>query len=109
MTIYSYRLEYDIAEKGAHETATSTGSDDPGSLSPPEDAIACYFTVESPPVRVSFDGEQPSPRHGLLLQPGEHFLPIAHPIRFVSAHEERPATISILWLRPKLTNLPEAA
>lgn len=108
MVILYGRLEYDIHLERAHDVASSQGADDVGVLTPPEDASGCLVSVESPPVRMTFDGENPTPSHGILLRPGEHFLPLAREIRFVSMHEERRATVSVLWVRVKLAGAPTA-
>jgi hypothetical protein len=85
-----------------HDSATSTGPGDPQQLSPPEHAAGMVFTVESPPVRVSFDGEEPNAERGLLLPQGVYGFPFAAPLGFVSTSEE-PATVSVAWLRLKVT------
>jgi hypothetical protein len=101
MVIMYGRLEYDIHRERAHDSANSTAADDVGVLTPPEDASGCLLSVEGVPVRLTFDGENPTPSYGILLRPGEHFLPFAREIRFVSAHEQRQATVSLLWVRVK--------
>ena len=34
------------------------------------------FTLESPAIRVTFDGKKPGPKHGLKLSTPEHFFPV---------------------------------
>jgi hypothetical protein len=105
MVIMYGRLEYDIHHEQPHDVATSEGPGDVAALAAPDDAAGCAISVETQPVRVSFDGQDPSPSHGLLLQPGPHFLPIGRDLKFVSEQEES-ATVSVLWLRVKLSGQP---
>jgi hypothetical protein len=102
MVIMYGRREYDIHQERAHDAANSTAADDVGVLTPPEDASGCLLSVESIPVRVTFDGENPTPSYGILIGPGQHFLAFAREIRFVSVHEQRQATVSVVWVRTKL-------
>jgi hypothetical protein len=106
MIIMYGRLEYDIVSSGAHDVATSTGADDVGVLAPPDDASGFVLSVETVPVRMTFDGETPTPSYGVLGRPGEHFFPFAREIRFISVHEQRAATISVVWVRVKLAPAP---
>jgi hypothetical protein len=82
---------------GRHDSETSSGPDDDKPLVAPEKTNAAIVSVESAPVRVSFDGERPSSSHGILLPPGIHFLPFAQSLLFVSAYEEE-AAVSVIWL-----------
>jgi hypothetical protein len=106
MVIMYGRMEYDIVAKGAHDVATSMGANDVGTLTPPDDASGLLASVEDEPVRMTFDGETPTPDHGVLVRPGEHFFPFAREIRFISVPEERAATISVVWVRVKLAPAP---
>jgi hypothetical protein len=95
MQIYA-RVDY---EPVSQTSATSNGPNDVQTVSPPSGSDACAFTIESPPVRVTFDGKKPTPKHGLLLRHGDHFLPFAVQMKFASAYAERQAVINWLWLR----------
>ena len=105
MVIMYGRLEYDIHQDRPHDIATSQGPDDVAMLEAPQDAAGCFFSPEDQAVRMSFDGQDPSSTHGLLVQPGTHFFPLGRDIRFVSAGEG-PATVSALWVRTKLAGAP---
>lgn len=105
MVIMYGRLEYDIHHEQPHDVATSTGPNDVASLEAPEDAAGCYVSVENAAVRVSFNGDDPSPSHGILLQPGTHFFPLGRELRFVP-NGAGPATVSVLWIRTKLAGQP---
>ena len=107
MVIMYGRLEYDIHHEQPHDVATSQGPDDIATLAAPEDAAGSFLSPENQAVRVSFDGADPSPSHGLLIQPGTHFLPLGRDLRFVSGGEG-PATVSVLWVRTKLAGAPSS-
>ena len=108
MVIMYGRLEYDIHNERPHDTATSQGPDDVATLGAPSDAAGCFLSPEDKAVRVSLDGQDPSDSHGLLLQPGTHFLPLGRDVRFVSASGGS-ATVSALWVRTKLAGAPSSA
>jgi hypothetical protein len=82
----------------SHDSTTSEGPDDPRTISPPPDATGVLLTVESVPVRVTFDGTHPTASYGLLLPVGAHAFPLKEEITFVSA-EEGPAAVSVVWLK----------
>lgn len=42
-----------------HQTATSTGTANIQTITPPNDAAACLITVETTAARITFDGESP--------------------------------------------------
>jgi hypothetical protein len=105
MVIMYGRLEYDIHQEHPHDVATSAGADDVASLEAPPDSAGCFISVENVAVRVSFDGEDPSPSHGILLEPGTHFVPLGRELRFVP-NGAGPATVSVLWVRVKLSGQP---
>jgi hypothetical protein len=105
MVIMYGRLEYDIHHEQPHDVATSQGPEDVAVLEAPEDAAGCFLTPEDQAVRVSLDGEDPSPSHGLLVVHGTHFFPLSRDLRFVSAGQG-PATVSVLWVRTKLAGAP---
>jgi hypothetical protein len=107
MVIMYRGLEYDVHRERAHDAAVSSGPGDVGVLTPPEDTAGCVISVESAPVRITFDGERPTESYGLLMRPGEHALPLGREIRFIST-EEQSATVSVLWLRVKLSGEPSA-
>jgi hypothetical protein len=106
MVILYGRMEYDIVSSGAHDVVTSTGAEDVGVLTPPDDASGFVLSVEDVPVRLTFDGKTPTASYGVLLRPGESFLPFAREIRFISVHDQRAATVSVLWIRVKLAPAP---
>ena len=70
------RLEYDIHHERPHDAATSDGPDDVASLDPPTDSAGGMFSVENAAVRITFDGSDPSAKHGVLFSEGTHFVPI---------------------------------
>jgi hypothetical protein len=80
-------------------TATSSGPSDVQTVNPPRGADAVAFTLESPPIRVTFDGKKPTPRHGLKLSAPEHFFPFAQQMKFASVEQGREAIVNFLWLR----------
>ena len=95
------RVEYSLAD-GGDTSASSSGSTDTQTLEPADGSSGVILSVESPPIRVTFGrGNRPSPKNGIRLDPGTHFLPIAEPINFVSLHDERPAHVNAIWLRFK--------
>jgi hypothetical protein len=80
-------------------SATSRGPNDVKTVSPPAGgADAMALSVESPAVRVTFDGKKPTHTHGLKLVGPDHFFAIGHRFKFASV-EQRPATVNVLWLR----------
>ena len=95
MAIIAGMAGYDFDE---HDSATSSGEGDEQQLIAPTDRYGTIVSVESAPVRVTFDGERATPEHGILLPPGVHFLPFARDIRFASTSEES-AAVSIVWLK----------
>lgn len=107
MVIMYGRLEYDIHQDRPHDVVTSKGPEDVAVLEAPEDAAGCFVSPEEQAVRVSFDGQDPSSSHGLLVAQGTHFLPLGRDLRFVSGGEG-PATVSVLWVRTKLSGAPSA-
>ena len=102
--IISGRAGYEFAD---HDSQTSTGTDDDKSLMAPDATYGTIVSVESAPVRVTFDNERPAEDHGILLPPGVHFLPFAKDIRFLSISGER-ARISLVWLKGTITNATTA-
>src|SRR6266550_1534125 len=95
MQIYA-RVDY---QPVSQSSATSDGSRDVKNVNPPSNSDAVAFTIESPPIRITFDGKNPTPRHGLLLREGDHFLPFAVRMKFASNHQHNRATVNFLWLR----------
>jgi hypothetical protein len=82
-------------------TATSSGPSDVQTVNPPRGADAVAFTLESPPIRITFDGKRPTPNHGLKLSAPEHFFPFARQMKFASVEQGREAIVSFLWLKLK--------
>ena len=82
-------------------TVTSSGPSDVKTVSPPRGADAVAFTLESPAIRITFDGKRPTPQHGLKLSTPEHFFPFARQMKFASVEQGRDAIVSFLWLRLK--------
>jgi hypothetical protein len=105
MVILYGRLEYDIHSEQPHDVATSNGPDDVALLEAPDDASGCHVSVETVAVRLTFDGEDPSPTHGIAVPPGMHFFPLGRDLRFIP-NDGGPATVSVLWVRVKLSGAP---
>ena len=94
------RVDYDPS---GQSSSISKGPNDVQTLAPPHGAEAMAFSLESPPIRVTFDGKKPTPSHGLKLSEKEHFFPFAKPMKFASVEAGRSAIVNVLWLklRPK--------
>jgi hypothetical protein len=105
MPIISGRVAYEFAD---HDGATSTGTEDIKHLMLPGDRYGTVISVESAPVRVTFDGRTPAPGTGILLPLGVHFLPFARDITFASTTDE-PAAVSIVWLKGTITDVTSEA
>jgi hypothetical protein len=90
------RANYDPT---SHTSSSSSGPNDVQTVEPPEGVNAVAFSIESPPIRVTFDGKKPTPHHGLLLRSGDHFLPFARRMKFASVEQGREAIVNFLWLR----------
>jgi hypothetical protein len=93
-----------IAGRAAYDplsqtSATSTGPNDVKTVRPPASAEGMALSIESPPIRVTFDGKKPTPTHGLLLRAGDHSFPWAKPMKFASVEPGRPAVVNFLWLK----------
>jgi hypothetical protein len=80
-------------------TATSSGPNDVKTVSPPSGgADAMAISIESPAIRVTFDGKKPSPTHGLKLVGTDHFMAVGKRFKF-AAVEHGHTTVNVLWLR----------
>ena len=90
------KINYDPT---THTSATSGGPNDVQSVTPPSGADAVAFSLESPPIRVTFDGKKPTPHHGLLLRTGDHFFPFAKEMKFASVEQGRESIVNFLWLK----------
>jgi hypothetical protein len=90
------KINYDPTSQ---TSASSSGPTDVQTVSPPSGADAVAFSLESPPIRVTFDGKKPTPHHGLLLRSGDHFLPFAKQMKFASVEQGREAIVNFLWLK----------
>ncbi|HEY7018902.1 MAG TPA: hypothetical protein VH297_10590 [Gaiellaceae bacterium] len=90
------RVDYDPTQQ---TSSRSGGPSDIQTVAPPRGVDAVAFTVESPPIRVTFDGKRPTPTHGLLLRSGDHFFPFAKQMKFASVEQGREAIVNFLWLR----------
>jgi hypothetical protein len=90
-------------DPGSQTSSTSNGPNDVQTVTPPSGAEGVALSIESPPIRVTFDGKKPAPHHGLLLRSGDHFFPFAKPMKFASTTPGRDAIVNFLWLklRPK--------
>jgi hypothetical protein len=106
MILYG-RLEYDVHPEQPHDSATSEGPTDVATLEPPADPAGCMFSVENAAVRITFDGQDPSPSRGVVFDVGTHFVPLGRELRFVS-NSEGSATVSVLWVRTKLAGAPSS-
>ena len=82
-------------------SATSTGPTDVKTVTPPQGTDAMALSLESPAIRVTFDGKKPTPRHGLKLVGHDHFFAIGSPFKFASVEHGRGATVNVLWLRAR--------
>jgi hypothetical protein len=80
-------------------SSTSGGPNDVQTVNPPARSEGVALSIESPPIRVTFDGKKPTPHHGLLLRTGDHFLPFAKSMKFASVEPGRPAVVNFLWLK----------
>jgi hypothetical protein len=89
------RAAYDF---GSQSSESSGGPRDVQTVDPPAGAEAVALTIESPPIRITFDGKNPSPTHGLLLKAGDHFFPFARQMKFASAEQGRQTVVNFLWL-----------
>jgi hypothetical protein len=98
--IISGRAAYEFAD---HDSANSTGTHDDKSLMAPDATHGTIISVESAPVRVTFDNQAPAEDYGILLPPGVHFLPFAKDIRFASTSDQ-PAAVSVVWLKGSIRN-----
>ena len=83
-------------------SATSGGPNDVKTVTPPERTDAMALSVESPAIRVSFDGKNPGPKHGLRLVGPDHFFAIGKTFKFASAEQGHSATVNVIWLRARL-------
>jgi hypothetical protein len=82
-------------------SATSTGPNDVKTVSPPDGTDAMALSVESPAIRVTFDGKKPTPHHGLKLVGPDHFFTIGKSFKFASVEAGRHTTVNVLWLRAR--------
>jgi hypothetical protein len=98
--IITGRVAYEFSK---HDSATSTGRRDVQDFMAPEATYGTIISVESAPVRVTFDGRRPTAARGILLPPGVHLFPFANDIRFASSAAE-PAAVSVVWLKGTITN-----
>jgi hypothetical protein len=92
------RIDY---EPSSQSSWTSTGPRDVKTVTPPRGAEAMAFSLESPPIRVTFDGKRPNPKHGIKLSAPEHFFPFAKSMKFASVEDGRSAIVNVLWLKLK--------
>jgi hypothetical protein len=83
-------------------SATSTGPNNVKSVRAPAGTDAMALSVESPAIRVTFDGKNPSPTHGLRLVGPDHFFAIGKSFKFASAEAGKRATVNVIWLRARL-------
>ncbi len=82
-------------------SARSTGPNDVQTVTPPEGTDAMALSVESPAIRVTFDGKKPTPSHGLKLVGPDHFLAVGKRLKFASVEPGRHATVNFLWLKAR--------
>lgn len=91
---------YDIFGTTPHASATSTGTANIQTLTPPAGAAGCYVTVSTTAARVTFDGTNPGAgaAPGLVLPAGfTGLLPWAKTIKFASTAAAN-AEVNVLWL-----------
>jgi hypothetical protein len=84
-------------------SATSTGPNNVKALTAPSGTDAMALSVESPAIRVTFDGKKPTPTHGLRLVGADHFFAIGKSFKFASAEQGHSATVNVVWLRARLS------
>jgi hypothetical protein len=82
-------------------SATSSGPNDVQTVSPPTGTDAMALSLESPAIRITFDGKKPGPHHGLKLVGPDHFFAIGKRLKFASAEAGRPAIVNFLWLKAR--------
>jgi len=82
-------------------SATSTGPNDVKTVTPPEGTDAMALSIESPAIRVTFDGKKPTPHHGLKLVGPDHFLAVGKRLKFASVEPGRQVTVNFLWLKAR--------
>jgi hypothetical protein len=83
-------------------SATSSGPNNVKSVRAPAGTDAMALSVESPAIRVTFDGKNPGPKHGLRLVGPDHFFAIGKSFKFASAEQGHSATVNVVWLRARL-------
>jgi hypothetical protein len=84
-------------------SSTSSGPGNVKTVRAPSGTDAMALSVESPAIRVSFDGKNPGPKHGLRLVGPDHFFAIGKTFKFASAEQGHSATVNVIWLRARLS------
>jgi hypothetical protein len=82
---------------------TSSGPNDVKTLTAPSGTDAVALSIESPAIRVTFDGKKPTSKHGLRLVGPDHFFAIGKSFKFASAEQGHSATVNVVWLRARLS------
>jgi len=80
-------------------SATSSGPSNVKKLVAPPGTDAMALSVESPAIRVRFDGV----KDALRLVGPDHFFAIGKTFHFASAEEGHSAKVTVVWLRARLT------
>lgn len=83
-----------------HVQASSSGTADVQTLTPPEGARAALITVETTNCYLTADGSTPSATNGLqLVKDGLPFLlPVPQPLKFAS-EAAAASKVNVLWIR----------
>lgn len=80
------------------KSATSSGPSNVKKLTAPPGTDAMALSVESPAIRITFDGT----KDALRLVGADHFFAIGKSFKFASAEEGHPAKVTVVWLRARL-------
>lgn len=81
-----------------HATATSTGTSNQQTLTPPSGAKGFFYTLQTNGAYVTFDGSVPSSSNGLHFMAGSApvFIPMGKTLNFVSDAAGN-AVLSVMW------------
>lgn len=82
-----------------HVQATSTGTGDVHTLTPPAGSHGFFITVQTNPIYLTLDGTAPSSTNGLhvIKDSAPIFIPAGRPINF-AADTAGNAVVNILWV-----------
>jgi hypothetical protein len=90
---------HNIAATGGQVQATSTGTADVQTTTPPVGALACLISVETTDARLTVDGSTPSATNGNVVQAGQSpaYLPIGAVLKHASAVAGS-SLLNVTWL-----------